>query len=163
MTAIFQEQRMISLIRTNSENKDFIALVNRLDGELAELDGDEHAFYSQLNKTHTLKHVIVAYENGKPIACGALREHSPTIMEVKRMYTLPENRAKGIATTILTELENWAAELAYQKCILETGKRQPDAIWLYQKNGYKIIPNYGKYLLMENSVCFEKEIGSGIP
>jgi putative acetyltransferase len=150
---------MITLIRTNSLNPDFIDLVKYLDAELAQLDGDEHEFYAQLNKTHNLKHVIVAYENDKPIACGALREHSPTTMEVKRMYTLREKRGKGIATKILTELEKWAAELSYQKCILETGKRQPDAIWLYQKNGYKIIPNYGKYLVMENSVCFEKEIG----
>ena len=149
---------MITLIRTNSLNEDFIHLVKYLDAELAQLDGDEHAFYAQLNKTHNLNHVIVAYENDKPIACGALREHSPTTMEVKRMYTVPENRGKGIATKILIELENWASELKYQKCILETGKRQPDAIWLYQKNGYKIIPSYGKYLLMENSVCFEKEI-----
>jgi GNAT superfamily N-acetyltransferase len=149
---------MITIIRTNSENKDFLHLVKYLDAELAQLDGDEHAFYAQLNKTHNLNHVIVAYENDKPVACGALREYSPTTMEVKRMYTLPGNRGKGIATKILKELENWAAELSYQKCILETGKRQPDAIWLYQKNGYKIIPSYGKYLVMENSVCFEKEI-----
>lgn len=159
MTAIFQKQTMINLIRTNSENKDFIALVNRLDAELAELDGDEHAFYAQLNKTHNLKHVIVAYDNGQPIACGALREYSPTAIEVKRMYTLPQSRGKGIATKVLIELEKWASELSFQKCILETGKRQPDAIKLYQKNGYKIIPSYGKYLKMENSVCFEKEIG----
>jgi GNAT superfamily N-acetyltransferase len=79
------------------------------------------------------------------------------------MYTLPGNRGKGIATKILTELEHWAAELSYQKCILETGKRQPDAIWLYQKNGYKVIPSYGKYLAMENSVCFEKELDKSIP
>jgi putative acetyltransferase len=79
-------------------------------------------------------------------------------MEVKRMYTMPESRSKGIATKVLNELEKWASELAYQKCILETGKRQPDAIWLYQKNGYKSIPNYGKYVKMENSVCFEKDI-----
>jgi GNAT superfamily N-acetyltransferase len=79
-------------------------------------------------------------------------------MEVKRMYTIPESRNKGIATKVLNELEKWASELAYQKCILETGKRQPDAIWLYQKNGYKSIPNYGKYVEMENSVCFEKDI-----
>lgn len=153
---------MIILIRTNSLNEDFIHLVKYLDAELAQLDGDEHAFYAQLNKTHNLNHVIVAYEDDKPIACGALREHSPTTMEVKRMYTLPGNRGKGIATKILTELENWAAELFYQKCILETGKRQPDAIWLYQKNGYKIIPSYGKYLVMENSVCFEKELDNSI-
>jgi len=149
---------MIKLIRTDSDNKDFIQLVKQLDAELAILDGDEHAFYAQLNKTDKIKHVIVAYENDKPISCGAIREYSLTIMEVKRMYTKPEGRGKGIATKVLNELEKWTTELAYQKCILETGKRQPDAIWLYQKNGYKMIPNYGKYVEMENSVCFEKEI-----
>jgi GNAT superfamily N-acetyltransferase len=149
---------MTTLMRTNSDNKDFIELVKLLDAELAILDGDEHAFYAQLNKTDKIKQVIVAYENDKPISCGAIREYSPAIMEVKRMYTIPESRGKGIATKVLNELEKWASELAYQKCILETGKRQPDAIWLYQKNGYKTIPNYGKYGAMENSVCFEKEI-----
>ena len=149
---------MIKLIRTDSDNKDFINLVNLLDAELAILDGDEHTFYAQLNKTDKIKHVIVAYENDKPLSCGAIREYSPAIMEVKRMYTIPGSRGKGIATKILNELEKWASELSYHKCILETGKRQPDAIWLYQKNGYKPIPNYGKYVEMENSVCFEKEI-----
>ncbi len=149
---------MVRLIRTDSDNKDFIQLVGLLDAELAVLDGDEHTFYAQLNKTDKIKHVIIAYENDKPISCGAIREYSPTIMEIKRMYTIPGNRGKGIATKILNELEKWASELAYQKCILETGKRQPDAIWLYQKNGYKTIPNYGKYVEMENSVCFEKKI-----
>ena len=149
---------MIKLIRTDSDNKDFIHLVKQLDAELAILDGDEHAFYAQLNKTDKIKHVVVAYENDMPISCGAIREYSPTEMEVKRMYTMPESRGKGIATKVLNELEKWTTELAYQKCILETGKRQPDAIWLYQKNGYKSIPNYGKYVEMENSVCFEKNI-----
>jgi putative acetyltransferase len=149
---------MIRSIRTDSENKDFIALVKLLDAELAELDGDEHVFYAQLNKTDKIKQVIVAYENDRPISCGAIREYSPTITEVKRMYTLPENRGKGIATKVLNELEKWASELSYQKCILETGWRQPDAIRLYEKNGYKRISNYGKYAGIENSVCFEKEI-----
>ena len=149
---------MTRLIRTDSENKDFIALVKLLDAELAELDGDEHVFYAQLNKTDKIKTVIVAYENDKPISCGAIREYSPTITEVKRMYTMSENRGKGIATKVLNELEKWASELSYQKCILETGLRQPDAIRLYEKNGYKRIPNYGKYAGIENSVCFEKEI-----
>src|SRR6185436_21021693 len=59
---------------------------------------------------------------------------------------------------VLNELEKWASELSYQKCILETGWRQPDAIRLYEKNGYKRISNYGKYAGIENSVCFEKNI-----
>ena len=149
---------MIRLIRTDSDNKDFIALVKLLDAELAELDGDEHVFYAQLNKTDKIKTVIVAYENDKPISCGAIREYSPAITEVKRMYTLAERRNKGVATKVLLELEKWASELAYRKCILETGWRQPDAIRLYEKNGYNRIPNYGKYAGIENSVCFEKNI-----
>jgi len=55
-------------------------------------------------------------------------------------------------------LERWAAELSYEKCILETGKKQPEAIALYKKNGYKLIPNYGQYAEIENSLCFEKVI-----
>jgi len=149
---------MITLTRTNSDNKDFIALVKLLDAELAELDGDEHVFYAQLNKTDKIKHVILAYENDKPISCGAIREYSPTSTEVKRMYTVRQSRGKGIATKVLIALEKWASELSYKKCILETGWRQPDAIRLYEKNGYKRIPNYGKYAGIANSVCFEKEI-----
>ena len=149
---------MITLVRSNSENKDFIFLVKQLDDYLAVLDGEEHAFYNQLNKIDKLKHLVVAYENNKPVGCGAIREHSPVSMEVKRMYTLPEYRGKGIATKILRELETWASELSYQKCVWETGKRQPEAIELYKKNGYRIIPSYGQYVAVENSVCFEKEI-----
>jgi GNAT superfamily N-acetyltransferase len=100
----------------------------------------------------------VAYEGAVPVGCGAVKKLTSDTMEVKRMFTLPEHRKKGVAREVLTELEKWTRELGYKKCILETGKRQPDAIWLYQKNGYKAIPNYGKYVEMENSVCFEKEI-----
>jgi len=92
------------------------------------------------------------------LGCGAIKEYNGDTMEIKRMYVSPDNRKKGIATKILTELENWARELSYAKCILETGKRQPEAIELYKKNGYKLIPNYGQYTEMENSLCFEKQV-----
>ena len=149
---------MIILIRTNSDNKDFIELVKYLDAELAERDGDEYSFYAQFNKLDKIKHVVVAYENDKPIGCGALKEYNSNTVEIKRMYTLTESRGTGIATKVLTELEIWAKELLYKKCVLETGKRQPEAIALYQKKGYKHIPNYGQYTVVENSICFEKEI-----
>jgi len=149
---------MIKLLRTDSTHPDFVFLVAQLDALLAELDGEEHAFYNSLNKIDMIKQAIVAYDDDKPIACGAIREFSPSAMEVKRMYTIPGYRGKGIATQLLNELEKWAAELNYEKCVLETGYRQPDAIHLYTRQGYKRIPNYGKYVNMENSVCFEKEL-----
>lgn len=149
---------MLAVIRTNSENPDFVSLVRLLDADLAKRDGDDHMFYAQYNKIAAMGHVIVAYENEIPVGCGAIKEFSPTSVEVKRMYVLPEKRGKGIAAVILLELEKWARELSYGKCVLETGKRQPEAIALYTRNGYNRIPNYGQYAGVENSVCFEKII-----
>lgn len=149
---------MLTIARTNSSNNNFIYLVKQLDAYLAEKDGRDHAFYNQYNKLDKIKHVVVAYENDHPVACGAIKEYDANTMEVKRMFTLPECRGKGVATKVLTELEKWAAELGYKKCILETGKRQPEAIALYKKSGYKSIPNYGQYTRMDNSVCFQKEM-----
>ena len=74
------------------------------------------------------------------------------------MFVLPEYRGRGIASAVLSELEAWARELGYTRCILETGKKQPEAIRLYQKSGYTIIPNYGPYEQVENSVCMEKAL-----
>jgi putative acetyltransferase len=147
---------MTHLKRTDSEDPGFIALVKLLDADLAIRDGEEHAFYAQYNKIDRIKHVVLAYENGKPMGCGAIKEFEPGTMEVKRMYVMPEGRNKGIASQVLSELENWARELAYARCILETGLKQPEAIGLYRKNGYQQIPNYGQYAGVENSVCFEK-------
>jgi len=149
---------MTKIIRTNSDNSDFISLVKLLDAELAERDGEDHPFYAQFNKIAKIKYVVVAYENNKPVSCGAIKEYSPDTMEVKRMYTLPEFRGKGIATKVLIELEKWTKELGYEKCILETGKKQPEAIALYKKNGYELIPNFGQYAGVDNSICFKKEM-----
>jgi len=147
---------MIELIKTNSDHADFKELVKHLDVDLKIRDGEDHTFYAQFNKIDSIKHAIVAYDDNKPIGCGAIKPYNAETMEVKRMYTLPECRGKGIATKILIELEKWAKELTYKKCILETGHKQPEAIALYKKNGYEQIPNYGQYAGVENSVCFEK-------
>ena len=149
---------MLTLTRTDSDNSDFIQLVRLLDADLATRDGNEHSFYAQFNKIDKIRHVVVAFENNLPVGCGAIKSYDLQTMEVKRMYTLPEHRGKGIARNILKELEKWAAELSCNKCILETGKRQPEAIELYQRSGYTIIPNYGQYAAIENSVCFEKQL-----
>ncbi|HEY2720616.1 MAG TPA: GNAT family N-acetyltransferase [Chitinophagaceae bacterium] len=149
---------MTLLKRTDSENKDFIELVKCLDAELAERDGADHSFYHQFNKIDKIRHAVVVYDGEKPIACGAIKELSTSSMEIKRMYTLPKERGKGIASKVLTELETWTCELGYEKCILETGKKQPEAIQLYKKSGYIQVPNYGQYVGIDNSICLEKKV-----
>ena len=148
---------MVSVIRTNSDNPDFIALVKLLDAELAIRDGQDHAFYAAFNKIDGIKHAVVAYDRGEALACGAIKQFTAGMMEVKRMYVSPAARKKGVATRVLSELETWAREMGCSGCVLETGRKQPEAIGLYEKNGYRIIPNYGQYAGVTNSVCYEKK------
>ena len=148
----------INILRTDSENEDFRELVALLDADLAIRDGAEHSFYAQYNKIDKIRETVVAYENETAIGCGAFKEYEPNIAEIKRMYVREENRGKGVAAQILAELEKWASELNFKEAILETGKKQPEAIALYKKSGYEIVPNYGQYAGMENSVCMRKII-----
>ncbi len=147
---------MIITKRTDSADKDFQELVKALDIDLSIRDGEEHSFYDQFNKIDMIRHAIIAYDGDEPVGCGAVKEYSADTMEVKRMYVPPARRGQGIASIILTELENWCREMNYTRCLLETGKKQPEAIALYTKNNYRVIPNFGQYKNVENSVCFEK-------
>lgn len=150
---------MTQLLRTDSKHPDFISLVKLLDADLAFRDGADNAYYAQFNKIDMLKNCVVAYIDGQAVGCGAFKPFEEGIsVEVKRMYVLESYRGKGIAGQILTELEKWAFELGYTQTVLETGKRQPEAIAVYTKHGYQITENYGQYKGLENSVCFQKHL-----
>ncbi len=149
---------MIKVVKTDSKDEDFIALVKDLDAFLAITDGEDHSFYNQFNALDHIKYVLVAYYNHVPVGCGAIKQYDTNTMEIKRMFTTEKSRGKGIASKILSELERWASDLSFEKCILETGIRQVEAIALYKKNNYTIIKNYGQYSGMKESICFEKKL-----
>ena len=149
---------MTTFNRTVWENEDFKELVALLDKDLKTRDGEEHTFYAQFNKIENIRNAIVCYIDNKPAGCGAFKEYGPGKAEIKRMFVLPEYRGRGIGLNILNELELWAAALNYRECILETGKKQPEAIGLYQKAGYAITKNFGQYEHVKNSVCMTKAI-----
>jgi len=149
---------MIELIRTSGKDQDFASLVNHLDAYLAEKDGKEHSFYNQFNGISNIDYALICYSHRTPVSCGAIKEFGTDAMEVKRMFTLPENREQGLAYKVLSELEYWAKELGAKQLVLETGKKQQEAIRLYERSGYQRIPNYGQYVGIENSVCFEKSV-----
>ena len=143
-------------IKTTSDNIDFKMLVAELDFHLVDFYGEEQDFFDKHNKVGAIKHVIVIYDNCIPIGCGGIKEYSNSVMEIKRMYTKPNYRGKGIASSILSSLENWAIELGYSSTILETLKAKESVISMYSKNGYEIIPNYGQYENIVSSVCMRK-------
>ena len=120
--------------KTHANDADFLMLVRLLDQDLKITDGDEHWFYNQFNSVEEVEEVIIIYHNEKAVGCGALRKKTDHVVEIKRMYTLPIYRRKGVATLILKPLEEWAKQLGYKSVILETGKKQPFAIALHKSN-----------------------------
>ena len=145
----------MKLLKTNSNHPDFQKLTQLFDDYLVEIDGDEKDFFAQYNQIY-IDNVIICYEDEIAVGCGAFKEYEPTVAEIKRMFVLPEKRGKGIASTVLNALEIWAKENGFQHAILETSNQLKNAISLYQKTGYEVIPNYGQYIDVESSVCMKK-------
>lgn len=150
---------MVKIKRTTGVDVDFKLLITLLDKDLEVRNGDEQSFYTQFNSVDKIQNVVVAYDGEFPIGCGAFKKFENDALEVKRMFVRPEYRGKGIASSILNELEKWGEELDFYKFVLETGNKQQEAVRLYLRSGYHITPNYGQYVGVENSICMMKVIG----
>jgi GNAT superfamily N-acetyltransferase len=90
---------------------------------------------------------LVAFLDGVPVACGGWRSHAAdgSIAEVKRMFTRPEARRRGVARALLRAVEESARAAGRSQVALETGMLQPEAIAMYESAGYGRIPNFGYY------------------
>ena len=145
----------MQLIRTNSENPDFKKLSALFDTYLVDIDGEEKDFFAFYNNVQ-LDTVLVVYENSEVLGCGAFKKFDEHTAEIKRMFVHPNHRNKGIARFVLKELELWASDFGFTSFILETSPKLTSAIALYEKTGYQLIPNYGQYIGVENSICMKK-------
>jgi GNAT superfamily N-acetyltransferase len=90
---------------------------------------------------------LVAHLDGEPVGCGGWRSHGDTgeVAELKRMYTDPAARGRGVARAVLAAVERSAREHGRKRMILECGDRQPEAVAMYTSAGYERIPNFGFY------------------
>ncbi|MEB3801780.1 GNAT family N-acetyltransferase [Flavobacterium columnare] len=144
------------LLRSNSDHLDFKYLTKLFDEYLVDIDGEQKDFFTHFNNKY-LENVLIVYEDDQVVGCGGYKEHTPNTVEIKRMFVHPEHRKKGIANLILNTIEDWAKQKGYQNFILETSPKLTNAISLYEKKGYKLIPNYDQYIGVENSICMKKE------
>jgi len=146
------------LEQVSSDSKEAVELTKKLFGEL-EAIYPKNVMENFIEESSLMNVFIVAFsESSKAVATGALKHFKPGVVEVKRMFVLKEFRGKGISKQILFELERIAVELNYKRMILETGSKQPEALGLYRKYGYKEIECYGRHSSDPTSVCFEKYI-----
>jgi len=149
----------LRIVKTNSENPDFVMMESELEAELNERNGDLQQQYNRYdNPTSYLDTVVLAYDNDTPVGCGCFRPFDDSIAEIKRMFVRKEHRRRGIASIILMELELWAGQHDFIKLAIENSLMQPEAKQLYAKYGYKEIPCYGQYANIRDCFCMQKLI-----
>lgn len=143
---------------TGNHSQEFIILCRELDDFLNRVAGGEacRAQYIPYNQLDDICDVIVAYDGHCPVGCAGLKHYGEAVAEVKRVFVKSEYRGRGIAKRIMALLEQRAKEKGYHKLILESGEPLTFAMQLYRSIGYYVIPNYGQYQGMPDSVCMEK-------
>ncbi len=151
---------MVAIEKTDSESVEAVALIDALNRYLWGLYPEEQAEYDQHNGLPPDVTFVVARIDGKAVGCGAFRPISstPDAVEIKRMYVAPSARGHGLGKAILADLEGRASADGYAIARLETGKKQAEAIVLYERLGYRRIPNYPPYVDNDNSLCYEKQL-----
>ncbi|MED5618374.1 GNAT family N-acetyltransferase [Ideonella sp. BN130291] len=97
---------------------------------------------------------------GRAVGCAAVLL-MPEYGELKRMYVDPACRGQGIGQALHTTLEQEALQRGCSTLMLETGPRQPEAIALYRRLGYRSRGPYGDYWDDPHSVFMEKPLGGG--
>lgn len=150
----------ITLQQVDSHNKDFIDLCDELDAFLNIAIGGEtkREKYKKFNHLNTMDYVVVAYDNGEAMGCGALRKYSDEEIEVKRVFVREKCRGQNIGGILLEQLISYAKESGYRRIILETGNFLPASVRLYSRYGFEQIENYGAYKNMKESLCMGLDI-----
>lgn len=147
-------------IRTDGMNKDFIENCVLLDMDLDRRVGKKikRDKYKKFNLLDEIRHAIVVYEGDMPVGGGAIRRYDDETAELKRVFVHTEYQGHGIGSRLVSLLIEWAAELGYKRMILETGELLAESCAVYKKLGFKVIPNYGPYVNMPESLCMGKDL-----
>jgi GNAT superfamily N-acetyltransferase len=85
---------------------------------------------------------VVGYEDGQPLCIGGLKRLPDGACEIKKMFVVESARGRGVARTLLVELERLARELGYEIARLDTGPKQTRARRMYERAGYVAIENF---------------------
>lgn len=147
----------VSIKITDPNDKKVAVIIEELSANLyLRFGSDGKNSFSDWQNDNSKYVFVIAEINNEIVGCGAIRPIEENIGEVKRMYSkIPR---KKIGQTILTFLENTAKTIGYTNLVLETRIKNQEATQFYQKQGYKVIPNYGKYVDRPEAICFGKSL-----
>lgn len=149
----------VKIVQVSHTDTDLHRLIQKLDEDLAQRYTAEEVFTVDFNDPGIEQIVfVVAYEQGEPVGCGAIKPLDEEYIELKRFYVSPEFRRNGIAAQVLNDLEARAKDMKYQYIRLEAGAPQPEALHFYKKHHYYEIDRYGEYVACDSSLCYEKKL-----
>jgi GNAT superfamily N-acetyltransferase len=150
-------QTSLQIMEADINKDESLSLLNELSGSLNHITGNSGESSFSINDMEDEKSIfVIARSGGNPAGCGALRRIDDSTAELKRMYA--KEQGLGVGTSILNFLENKALEFGYSRLICETRKVNAGACSFYIRNGFHIIPNYGKYEGRDEAVCFERKL-----
>ncbi|ULL19126.1 GNAT family N-acetyltransferase [Paenibacillus sp. H1-7] len=149
----------LTLQITEPKNKDLLDLIAKLDDYLYSIYPAEEVFVVDLDEPKVQDIVfVVAYLDGKAAGCGAYRPLDSHSAELKRIFVDPAYRNRGIASRVMTFLEQDAKQAGFTAMLLETGPMQQESIELYKKFGYELIDRFGEYIDCPSSICMRKHL-----
>jgi putative acetyltransferase len=150
---------MITLQIEKPDKQAIIELIRQLDEYLESLYPPESNHLLDIQTLMGENIIFLTAKDGERyVGCGALRLFKGQYAEIKRMYVLPAERGKGIASRLLNELERLALESGLRILRLETGIHQAEALNLYERFGFYKIEPFGEYAADPLSLYFEKYI-----
>lgn len=160
MENYIEEAVLIEFKRTDGKNKDFIENCRLLDMDLDRRVGKKikREKYEKYNQLDEIQEAIVVYNDNKAVGGGAIRRYNNEDIELKRVFVHTKYQGQGIGTKLVSLLIEWAAELGYKRIILETGELLEESCYVYKKLGFKVIPNYGPYVDMPESLCMARDL-----
>jgi putative acetyltransferase len=110
---------------------------------------------------------FIARLDGEAVACGGVGFYNG-FAELKRMYSKPSVRGRGVAKKLLARLEMEARNAGQASVCIETGIYQREAMQFYEGSGYCRCEAFGPYAAMpptaiETSVFYEKRLPAKPP
>jgi putative acetyltransferase len=108
-----------------------------------------------------VRFLVARDAGGEALGCAALVLDGAGAAEIKRMFVRAEARGRGLGAALLTQLETDARDLGVALIRLETGVRQPEAVRLYRRFGYRIRGPFAPYGPDPLSIFMEKRLEPG--
>ncbi len=148
---------IFEIVKADPESCEARNLIEELSHVLLDITGDNGKSSFKNSDIDSSRAVfLVLYENGKSVACGAIRPVTEEVGEIKRMYS--RSTGLGFGRKVLLELEKMAIEFGYKEIWLSTRRINRKAVNFYLNNGYSEHEAYGKYRFTDKSICLAKKL-----